>query len=493
MGELGDLVVDLEQRGERTTAVYRALLDAIRSGRLQGGERLPATRALAADLGVSRTTVAGAYDRLVAEGFLTARVGAGTYVATAARPSPPPRGAGELVPRASWSAAAPAPTSGLVERPEHDFRVGLPDAGLFPFDTWRRLVTAELRLGAHDLGTYADPAGHAGLREQLVRHLALARGLRATPEEVTVTHGTQQALDLVARVLLEPGDVVAVEDPGYLGARQVFEAHGARVVPVPVDEDGLRVEQVPRAARLVFTTPSHQFPFGPPLSQDRRLALLERAAANGTAVVEDDYDSEFRFTERPLETLHSLDRAGRVIYLGTFSKSLVPGLRVGYLVAPEPLQGPLRAALQLSVGHRSVPEQAALARFLGDGLYARHLRRARSTYGERRALVVEQVEGPLAEWLELVPCQAGLHVTTLLRDPAASDTAVAVRAAEAGVVVEPLSAYAVADPRPGLVIGYGAARTESITPGLRRLGRVLGGSTGARRGRRGPGRAAADR
>jgi GntR family transcriptional regulator/MocR family aminotransferase len=472
MRELGDLVVDLGTRGDRAAAVYRALLGAIRGGRLGPGERLPPTRALAADLGVSRTTVATAYDRLAAEGFLTARVGAGTFVADAARPARPPRRGTDLVPRSGW-AHGPQPTSGTAAKPAYDFRVGIPDARLFPFDTWRRLVTAELRVGAHDLGTYADPAGHPPLREAIAHQLALSRGVTAVADEVLVTYGTQQAVDLVTRVLVSPGDVVAVEEPGYPMARAVFESYGARVVPVRVDLEGLVVDELPATARLVFTTPSHQFPYGPPLSLDRRRALLDFASRHRCAVVEDDYDSEFRFTERPMETLYSLDDAGRVLYLGTFSKSLVPGLRHGYLVAPAPLHEALRAALQLSVGHIDVPMQAALARFLEDGLFARHLRRARAAYGERRALVLEAIHGPLARHLELVPCQAGLHITTVLRDQDVNDVAVVAAAAEQGVVVEALSSYAVTGRPRGIVLGYGAADTPSIEPGLARLAAVL--------------------
>ena len=471
MRELGDLVVDLSARGDRATALYRVLLDAVRGGRLEPGERLPPTRALAVDLGVSRTTVATAYDRLVAEGFLTARVGAGTFVADAARRVRPPRRGTDLAPRPFWD--QPHPTSGSTPKPPHDFRAGIPDARLFPFDTWRRLVTAELRVGAHDLGVYADPAGYLPLREAIARQLALSRGVTATPDEVLVTYGTQQAIDLVTRVLVAPGDVVAVEEPGYPLARDVFASYGARVVPVRVDEEGLVVDEVPAAARLVFTTPSHQFPTGPPLSLERRQALLDFAGRHRCAVIEDDYDSEFRFTERPLETLHSMDDAGRVLYLGTFSKSLVPGLRFGYLVAPEPLQDALRAALQLSVGYVDVPVQAALARFLEDGLFARHLRKARAAYGERRSMVLEEIHGSLSTHLELVPCQAGLHITTLLRDQTVDDTDVARRAAEQGLAIEALSSYAVSGAPRGIVLGYGAADPATIKPGLARLREVL--------------------
>jgi GntR family transcriptional regulator/MocR family aminotransferase len=403
-------------------------------------------------------------------------VGAGTFVADAARPVRPPRRGTDLAPRPGWT-LGPHPTSGSTPKPAHDFRVGIPDARLFPFDTWRRLVTAELRVGAHDLGVYADPGGYRPLREAISRQLALSRGVTATPDEVLVTYGTQQALDLVTRVLVDPGDVVAIEEPGYPLARDVFTAYGARVVPVRVDLEGLVVDELPATTRLVFTTPSHQFPTGPPLSLDRRRALLDFAARHRCAVIEDDYDSEFRFTERPLETLHSMDDAGRVLYLGTFSKSLVPGLRFGYLVAPEPLQDALRAALQLGVGYVGVPEQAALARFLEDGLFARHLRRARTAYAERRRLVLDAIHGPLSDHLELVPCQAGLHVTTVLRDQAVDDRDVERRAVEQGVAIEALSSYSVAGTPRGVVLGYGAADTATIRPGLARLAGVLGAPT----------------
>jgi GntR family transcriptional regulator/MocR family aminotransferase len=467
-----DLAVDLSDRADRAAAIYRSLLHAIRSGRLAAGDRLPATRRLAVDLGVSRTTVAVAFERLVAEGFLQARVGDGTYVTDLAARAPRARRTGALRPRAGWT-FTPVPVSGQRPRPAHDFRVGIPDAGLFPFEPWRRLVAAEIRAGAHDPGTYADPAGHLPLREAIVRYLSVSRGVVAEPDDVVVTHGTQQALDLVARVLVERGDVVAVEDPGYPIARDLFASYGARVVAVPVDSEGLVVEEIPQSARLVFTTPSHQFPLGPPLSLARRQALLEFAARHRAAVVEDDYDSEFRFTERPLETLHALDRAGRVIYVGTFSKSLLPALRAGYLVAPPTLREALRGARQLADGYGALAEQAALARFLADGLLARHLRRARSAYAERRQLVVDSVGSLLGDTVELVPSVAGLHVTARFRDPAIDDRAVVRAAQEHGILVDALSAYAADSGTPGLVIGYGAADPASIRPGLERLAGLL--------------------
>jgi GntR family transcriptional regulator/MocR family aminotransferase len=263
-----------------------------------------------------------------------------------------------------------------------------------------------------------------------------------------------------------------VEDPGYPFARDVFASYGARVVPVPVDDEGLVVSEIPSRARLVFTTPSHQFPLGPSLALARRQALLELAATHRVAIVEDDYDSEFRFTPRPMETLHAMDQSGRVIYVGTFSKSLVPALRAGYLVAPPSLRSALRAARQLADGYGTPAHEAALGRFLSDGLLARHLRRARTVYAERRELTISGIRALLGDRLELVPSSAGLHVAGRLRD-GGDDLAVVRAAGEQGVAVEALSSFASRGRPTGLVFGYGAVVTDSITPGLRRLARLL--------------------
>lgn len=472
-GEAVDLAVDLSERRDRATAIYRALLQAIRGGRLTAGDRLPATRVLARDLGVSRTTVAAAYERLTAEGFLDSRVGSGTFVTELATPVPRRKRPGVLRPRPGWT-FTPAPTSGVRPAPEHDFRVGIPDATLFPFDAWRRLLAAEVRAGAHNPGTYAGPAGHPELRAAIARCIGLNRGVTAAADDVLVTRGAQQALDLVARVLVEPGDVVAVEDPGYPQARDVFASHGARVVPVRVDEEGLVVDEIPEEARVVYTTPSHQFPYGPPLSRRRREVLLELADRCGIAVVEDDYDSEFRFVEGPLDTLYSGDTHGRVLYLGTYSKSLVPALRTGYLVAPASLREALLAARQLSDGYGDQAAEAALARFISDGMLGAHVKRARTAYAERRALLGAELQRLLGDRVRVVPSVAGLHLTATFVDPGVDDRALVAAVARDGVGVDALSAYAVGpSPTPGLVLGYGALRPESVTPGLELLARRL--------------------
>jgi GntR family transcriptional regulator / MocR family aminotransferase len=475
-----DLTVDLRTRGDRATAIYRALLEAVRAGRLATGDRLPATRALALDLGVSRNTVTLAYERLVAEGFFESRVGAGTFVTDLAAPAPRTGRGGVLTPRAGWT-FVPSPVSGGSAAPPYDFRVGIPDATLFPFDVWRRLLSAEVRAGAHSPGTYAEPGGDPELRGAIARCIGLNRGVTAGADDIVVTHGTQQALDLVARVLVAPGDVVAVEDPGYPQARDLFASHGARVVPVRVDDEGLVVDEVPAEARVVYTTPSHQFPYGPPLSRRRRATLLELADRHGIAIVEDDYDSEFRFVEGPLETLHALDRHGRVLYVGTYSKTLVPALRAGYVVAPESLRDALRAGRQLADGYGDPAVEAALARFISDGMFAAHVKRARAAYAERRDLLRAELDARLAGVLSVVPSAAGLHLTTVFDDPTVDDVAIARACRADGVALDALSGYAVGPGRrSGLVLGYGALRPASVTPGLERLARRVGLSAPSR-------------
>ncbi|AGL15568.1 PLP-dependent aminotransferase family protein [Actinoplanes sp. N902-109] len=453
-----DLVIELSGRGDRTVRIYRALRAAVVDGRLPAGHRLPATRVLAADLGVGRNSVAGAYERLIAEGYLLARPGAGTFVATV-REEPAPRRppADPLHPRPDWT-YAPLPTSAGEPRPRYDFRTGIPDAGLFPFDTWRRMLAAEVRAGAHDPGAYAAPEGHPALRAAIARYLGVSRSLRVAAEDVLVTNGTQHGLNLIGRVLLRPGDVVAVEDPGYQPVRRLFASLGARVVPVPVDHAGLVVAALPSEARIVYVTPAHQFPLGGTMSLVRRAALLEWARGRAVAVVEDDYDSEFRFSARPLEPLHSLDTAGRVIHVGTFSKSMVPGVRTGFLLAPATLRPALAAARQLGDGYGQIAVQAALARFIDEGQLARHVCRAAREYADRHARIVAVLARHPG--LAVVPSAAGLHVTAL----AGGSGPVVAAAARHGIAVEDLASYG--SDSTGFVFGFGAVDPMLIEEGL---------------------------
>jgi GntR family transcriptional regulator/MocR family aminotransferase len=466
--------VSLVGRADLSGEIYRQLRRAILDGRLPPGGRLPPTRELARRLSVSRTTVTVAYDRLLGEGFATARVGAGTYVSDglAGVTHQTKRADDALRPRPVWDTIVPF----VFDRePEFDFRPGLPDARLFPYQTWRRLLARELNPAAVGPGHYADPAGHLGLRQAIARHIAVARGVQATAEEVVVTNGTQQAVDIVARVLLAPGDRVAVEDPCYGPPRRLLQTLGARVTGVPVDDQGLIVDAIPPGTRLVYVTPSHQFPLGMPMSLPRRMALLRWARRQQAAIVEDDYDSEFRYGGRPIEPLQTLDTSGRVIYVGSFSKTMLPSLRLGFVVAPASLRNAVRAAKFVTDWHTALPPQAALARFIEQGLFARHVRKMRAVYQARHQRIVELLARQFAGVLEVVPSAAGLHLTAVARGASAQELdAVLRRASAAGVEVLPLFMYTVDTPAPpGLILGYGAIPTTCVTEGLRRLRRCF--------------------
>jgi GntR family transcriptional regulator/MocR family aminotransferase len=356
-------------------------------------------------------------------------------------------------------------------RPEFDFRPGLPDASRFPFAAWRARISRQLRPHAVGAGTPIGPAGHPALRAAIARHIRASRAVRASADDVLVTNGSQQALDLIVRVLLEPGDVVAIEDPGYPLPRRLFQSHCLRVVGVPVDDEGLIVEQIPERTRLVYVTPSHQYPLGMAMSMARRQALLAWAEQAEAAVVEDDYDSEFRYGGRPLETLQGLDASGRVLYVGSFSKSLLPTLRLGFLIAPEPLNAALWKAKQLADWHTAVPAQAALADLIEDGLLSQHVRRMRRIYTDRHDRVVETLLRHFAGRLRPLPAAGGLHLTAVLDDgDAGGDLAIAERARAKGVAVLPLSYhYLSGRARPGFLLGYGGIATTRIEDGLCRL------------------------
>ncbi|HEV8393334.1 MAG TPA: PLP-dependent aminotransferase family protein [Vicinamibacterales bacterium] len=476
-----EIHISLSGRGDLAARIYRQILEAIVDARLRPGERLPPTRELAARLDVSRNTVGLAYERLIAEGFLQGRVGSGTFVCGEV---PPRDGLGrrapagtDLRPRRIWqSLAVPAPARSAAL--PYDFRVGVPDVRLFPLTAWRRLVARELRPAAMPWAGYGEPGGHAALRAAIARHVGVSRSVRAGADDVVVTQGAQQALDLIGRVLIEPGSVVAVEEPGYPPARRLFRSLGARVVGVPVDAEGLVVDALPASARLVYVTPSHQFPLGTAMSLARRATLLSWAQRRDGLVIEDDYDSEFRFDGRPLDPLQSLDRGGRVMYVGSFSKSMLPMLRLGFLVAPAALQPALRTAKQLTDWHGDLSAQRALSRFIDDGLLARHIRKASREYAARRQRIVDILRLDFAEWLQLVPSAAGLHVTARLVPESTIDAdAVAARARARGVDVSALSHFSgERRAQPGLVIGYGAIPTARIDEGLKRLRAALRGS-----------------
>jgi GntR family transcriptional regulator/MocR family aminotransferase len=494
-----DLHVTVSGQRDLAGQIYRQLRERIVEGRLAGGTRLPSTRDLAQQLGVSRKTTLDVFERLLAEGYLIARRGSGTFVAdtlerlparapghpnaqiraveASRRDLPGEREPHELHERRDVNARPwwqTQPEALAMPRPDPrlacDFAGGVTDKSRFPFDVWRRCITDALRVQARGQGAYRDPAGEEKLRLAISRYLAFNRAVASNWDDVIVTQGAQQALALLARVLLRPGDTIAIEDPGYPPAREAFASSGAKVVPVPVDADGLIVDKLPKSARVVYVTPSHQFPLGMPMSLARRVALLEWAQKHGALVIEDDYDCEFRFEGRSLEPLKSLDNAGLVAYVGTFSKTIFPELRVGYMVPPAALKGALMRARQTADCHGCVLTQTALADFMLNGHFARHLRRVHQTYGARRETLLVHLRGPLAAWLEPVtPNTAGLHLAARLVERAQEPALLAAaRAASVGLhALAPF--YQRAPLQQGFLFGYGAVEVGQIDAALSAL------------------------
>ena len=469
--------------------IYRALRDGILAGRLVGGLRLPSTRALATDLGVSRNTVVTAFDQLLAEGYVSSRVGRGTVVShtlpehllhTRARPrartAAPPAANSASTRGASLIDHARRKSS--VDAGVLPFAPGVPALDLFPWGIWGRLVSARARqLDATSAG-YTDSLGYRPLRSAIARYVAVARGVTATPDQVVIVSGSQQGLDLVARVAADAGDAAWIEDPGYQGALGAFTAAGLRVTGVPVDADGMSVAAgrvANSAARLIYVTPSHQFPLGVTMSVSRRLELLAVAAEMRAWIVEDDYDSEFRYVSRPLTALQGLDTDGRVVYVGTFSKVLFPALRIGFVIAPASLIPALAAARQFAGTQQPVLEQMVLTDFITEGHFERHVRRMRAVYAERQRDLIEALRTECEGLVEASPAGSGMHLVGWLPDDV-SDVDVSRRAAARGVDAIPLSAFAVGRgvPRPGVLLGYahvdrgmGAAACRGLAAAIR--------------------------
>jgi GntR family transcriptional regulator/MocR family aminotransferase len=483
----------LDGDGSLQRQTYRALREAILSGRLRPGQRLASTRELAAELGVSRNTVLQAYDRLLAEGYAVARPASGTFVAET---FPPPRaGAGsgdgddrgrdpaatrlsmlarrltDILPpdRATWS----LPRHALP----YDFRYGEPAYGDLPLATWSRLVGRRMRRLSVRRLAYQPPGGSAELREALCGYLSRARGVVCTPEEILVVHGSQQAIDLAVRVLVDPGDRVVLEDPGYTGFSLCLAAAGADVARVRVDDDGLCVSELDAidGARLVCVTPSHQYPAGGVLPLARRLALLEWARSRSAYVLEDDYDGEFRYEGHPVESLQALDRHGRVLYAGTASKILFPSLRIGWLVAPAALAPVFRAVQALSDTGTASLEQLAFADFIAEGHLERHVRRSRARHAARRKALLDAVGRELGERAQVLGVSAGLHVVLRLPELSRRDVRRLREACrERGVGVYSTTPFHARPPAVAeLLLGYGGLAERSIREGVRRLRQAL--------------------
>lgn len=463
--------------------LYAALRDEIVTGRLRPGARLPATRELAKQHGLSRGTVMNSFDQLKAEGYLEGAVGSGTYVSTVLpdellevgrKAATRLQAARSAEPRISNFAKRVRLFPNLEVRPGRAFRTNLPALDLFPVTLWAQVASRRLRRVSMNLLLGCDAMGYMPLREAIAAYLGASRGVHCLPHQVAIVSGVQEALDLVARLLLNPGDRVCMENPGYPGAAMVFKAAGAKVSAVPLDGEGMTLEkEALQGARLVYVTPGHQFPLGITMSLVRRLQLLDWAAKSGAVILEDDYDSEFRYSGRPVPALQGLDQRGLVLFTGSFSKVLFPSLRLGYLVVPSDLVESVSAVISLTNRHAPLLEQSILCDFITQGHFGRHLRRMRQVYAERRSVLEESAHKTLAGLLEITGVEAGLQTAAWLR-PGLSGEAAAAAAARRNVEVTPLSRYGRGNEmREGLHLGFAAVNPREIRRGVRDLALAL--------------------
>lgn len=462
--------------------VYQQLRSAIEQGSLQPGSRLPPTRAHALLLGVGRNTVLWALARLQAEGYVSARVGSGTVVsaemATACRTAPAPLPADATLSARGRRLAEVARQWQPPVASAQPLRIGAPEVASFPFALWDRLARQCAAEARQAQAQYLDPAGLPALREAIAQWLLVSRGVRCHAGQVLVTAGSQQAIDLVARLLLDVGDRAIVEDPGYPGIRASLDSHGVLVGPAPIDDQGLDIAAAEAAwpeARLAVVTPTHQFPLGVHMGLARRLALLDWARRRQAWVVEDDYDGEFQYGRHRTPALCSLpdDRGGgRVIYIGTFSKSLHPGLRLGFLVLPEALVGAFAGAKALADRHSPGDAQAVLARFIADGHLLRHLRRMRELYRARQGVLINALAAASGGAVRLAPSLHGMHLVVPAPD-GCDDAAVTQAAAAHGVLLAPLSRYTVAAPQRGWLLGYAGYDAPALEAAAQAIGPLL--------------------
>jgi GntR family transcriptional regulator/MocR family aminotransferase len=458
---------------------YEELRAAILAGRLPSGARLPATRDLAGQYGLSRPTIVTAFEQLRSEGYVEGRVGSGTYVSKTLPD------ALLQAPRVNSAARAPIRTTRFSEyarrlpafaradfRPVRAFRANYPALDAFPTGLWAQVAARRLRRASVQLLGGGEALGYRPLREAVAEYLNTSRGVKCSAAQVLIISGVQQALDRAAHLLLNPGDPVWMEEPGYPGAAQAFEAIGARVCAVPVDEEGVNLEEGQRRwpdPRLVYVTPAHQFPMGMTMSLARRLSLLGWARRSGTVIFEDDYDSEYRYSGRPIPALQGLDNAGVVIFAGSFSDVLFPGLRLGYMVVPSAMVDIFASAESVSTHHPPLIDQAILCDFINEGHFARHVRRMRELYAERLEALARYGREELHELLEIPSVEAGLRTVAWLKRGLSAERA-ARAAAEHDVDVLPLSRYAWGRTNSrGLVLGFAAVGTKEIRRGVEQL------------------------
>jgi GntR family transcriptional regulator/MocR family aminotransferase len=471
------------------TSLYRWFYEEVRSaileGRLHPGARLPATRDLARSFRISRATVIAGFEQLKAEGYVEGRTGSGTYVANVlpeallqvARIRQQEQLPHRRVALSRYARRLP-PFRANPVKPIRAFRANEPALDQFPTTLWAQVAARRLRRVSAKLLAGGDPLGYRPLREAVAEYLSTSRGVKCTAEQVLIVSGAQEALDRTARVLLNPGESVWMEEPGYPGAAVVFRALGAHICRVAVDSEGLNLERAigrwPRP-RLVYVTPAHQFPLGVTMSLRRRLELLEWARRSGTLIFEDDYDSEYRYSGRPVPALQGLDRAGVVIFAGSFTAVLFPALRLGYLVVPSEMVDVFAAAESVSTHHPPLLEQAILCDFIAEGHFARHIRRMRELYAERLAVLLDGARERLTASLEISNVEAGLQTVGWLKKGLHSER-VAAAAERRGIEVIPLSRYAYGRAkRDGLILGFAAVEPRELRRGIEQLAKVLNG------------------
>lgn len=482
------LDIDRGAPGTISNQLYSAMRDMIHAGGLIAGERLPASRTLANDLNISRTTVINVFDRLISEGLIESRTGAGTYVSdalTATRPVPPEgmdvTDTDRRMRKPRLSRTMAHASENFVDRLPHKvnaFTTALPAFDAFPSALWARLASKHWRSDQEISMGYSDPRGYFPLRQAIASHLLSNRGITCEPEQIFIVSGAQHAFQLIGTVLLDPNDFVWFENPGAIGARNSLIACGANLLPLPVDQDGLVVESGLRQApqfRLAFVTPSHQQPLGVSMSLDRRFALLQAADDANAFIIEDDYDGEFRYSGHPPPTLKSIDMTGRVIYVGTFSKTLFPALRLGFILAPPPLVDVFNSVSKaLFQGVPSSP-QAITADFMQNGHFATHIRRMRKIYAERYQVLFDTAQRHLGGLLDIVPTNTGLHTIGLL-PPHIAEEDVAAAALEKNIVVTPISRFCIAPTEvKGLVLGFSGIKPAEIASGVETLADILAG------------------
>jgi GntR family transcriptional regulator / MocR family aminotransferase len=459
--------------------IYSGIRDAILAGSLTPGARLPSSRALADELGVSRTTVVFALWQLQAEGCVVSAGASGTFVARTLPDGPHRQHRRRARPKLSRIGATLLEAPRVVERipgAPRPFRMGTPALEHFPVTVWARLAARRRRETSASLLDYGTPGGYRPLREAIAGHVAVTRGIRCSADQVMIMSGAQHALCYSARMLLDPGDQAWLEEPGYFGARSALTSSGASIVPVPVDAQGLNVQAGERSApdaRLAFVAPSHQHPLGVCMTLSRRLALLRWAARAGSWIIEDDYDGEFRYQGRPMPALFGLDNDGCVVYVGSFSKTIFPSLRLGFLIMPDALVDPFIGARARFDCHPQTLDQVILTDFITEGHYARHVRRMRHLYSERHDALCRAAARFCAETLTFIHSDTGLHLAAELKT-GRGDTRAARAALEHGVEVAPLSHYYIGpSARQGLVLGFASVDPPRIITGMRTLAEAL--------------------